>query len=142
MKEKTKKLIDEIEEYSGNNLRRKEDLTTLIQAGYSNDQEELIEEICFTSKYIQGLFRVLQRASGNHEIQNINQIKNDLSLNLEKVKKMIGEILTNTNDPAREYFSENYLRMSQTSLLNLTELINDFEWMKKYLNQVKRTISN
>ena len=142
MKEKTKKLIDEIEEYSGNNLRRKEDLTTLIQAGYSNDQEELIEEICFTSKYIQGLFRVLQRASGNNEIRNINQIKNDLTINLEKVKKLIGEILINTNDPAREYFSENYLRMSQDSLLNLTELMNDFEWMKKYLNRVKRTLSN
>ena len=142
MKDKANKLIDEIEEYSGNNLKRKEDLTTLIQLGYLNNQEGLIEDLSFTSKYIQGLFRVLQQASGNSEIQNINQIKNDLSGNLEKVKAIVGEILTNANESTREYFEANYLKMSQISLLNLTELMNDFEWTKKYLNRVKRTPSN
>ena len=59
---------------------------TLLKLGYSNQQEDLIEELSFTSKYVQGLFRVLKQGSANPEVQNIEQIKNDISANLEKVK--------------------------------------------------------
>jgi DNA-binding protein YbaB len=132
------KLIEELDVYSGNQLKRKEDLSTLIHLGYSNNQNEIIEELSFTSKYVQGLLRILNRASGSAEFQNIDQIKIDLSRNMEKVKDLIEQLLVYADDSAKRYFRENYLQLSQNSMFNLTELMNDFEWTKKYLNRVKR----
>jgi hypothetical protein len=131
--------IKEIEDFSGNQLKRKEDLSTLIQLGYSNEQKEIIEDLSFTSKYVQGLFRVLKQASGNTEIQNFSQIKTDITNNLEKVKEKIEQLISNADESTKRYFRDNYLQLSQNSLFNLTELMSDLEWTKKFLNQVKRT---
>lgn len=135
-------LVEEIEIYSSNQLKRKDDLSILIELGFSNNQKELIEDISFTAKYVQGLFRVLEKTAGNPEILNTGQIKADLSDNIEKVKEKIEQIIISADDSVKEYFRETYLQLSQTSLFNLTELMNDLEWTKKYLNRVKRTNPN
>jgi hypothetical protein len=142
MNQNINELVEEIEEHSGNQLKRKKDLSDLIHLGYSNNQKELIEELSFSSKYVQGLFRVLSKASGNKEIQNIGQIKSDLSANLEKVREKINRLLSNADESTRKYFRENYLQLSPQSLWNLTELLSDLEWTKKYFNQVKRDNPN
>lgn len=135
-------LIIEIENYSGNRLKRKEDLSTLIELAYSGNKNDLIEELSFTAKYVQGLFRILKQAADNADIQNTAQIKTDLSDNLEKVKNKIEELLLKADETTRVYFRETYLELSQNSLFSLTELMNDLEWTKKYLNQAKRTNPN
>ncbi len=135
-------LVQDIEIFSGESLKRKEDLYTLLKLGYSNQQEDLIEELSFTSKYVQGLFRVLKQGSANPEVQNIEQIKNDISANLEKVKEIIEQLLENSAEQTKKYFRENYLQLSQNNMLNLTELMNDLEWLKKYSNQLKRKKPN
>jgi hypothetical protein len=138
----TEELVEEIENLSGNNLRRKKDLSVLLSLGYKNNQREVIEELSFTSKYVQGLFRVLNQGSLNPDVQNIDQIKSDISLNLGKVKDKIKELIENADGQIKRYYAENYLELSQKGLLNLTELMNDLEWTKKYLNQLKRKTTN
>ena len=131
-------LLEELEEFSGNRLKRKNDLSTLIRLGYTHGQDEIIEDLSFTSKYVQGLFRVLNRASGINDVHNIDLIKTDLSNNIGKVKKQIEQLLTNADDPTKSYFTGNYLQLSQNCMFNLTELMSDLEWTKKYLNRIKR----
>ena len=140
--ENTAKLIKEIEAFSENGLKRKEDLTVLIFLGYSNNMKETVEDLSFTSKYVQGLFRVLQKASENTDVQNIGQIKADITLNLEKVKEKIEQLVSNAEEADRKHFRETYLQLTQNSLFNLIELMSDLEWTKRYLNQVKRSNPN
>ncbi len=140
--ENTEKLIQEIEVFSQNGLKRKKDLTLLLFLAYSNDMKETVEELSFTSKYVQGLFRVLEKASGNAEVQNMGQIKTDITINLEKVKENIKQLLYNAEDADKNHFNETYLQLTQNSLFNLTELMSDLEWTKKYFNQVKRSSPN
>ena len=140
--ENTEKLIQEIEVFSQNGLKRKKDLTLLLFLAYSNDMKETVEELSFTSKYVQGLFRVLEKASGNAEVQNMGQIKTDITINLEKVKENIKKLLYNAEDADKNHFNETYLQLTQNSLFNLTELMSDLEWTKKYFNQVKRSSPN
>ncbi len=136
------RLVQDIDIFSGESLKRKDDLSRLIKLGYSNQKEGLIEELSFTSKYVQGLFRVLKQGSANPEVQNTELIKNDISANLEKVKEKIEQLLENSTEKTRKYFQENYLQLSQNSMFNLTELMNDLEWLKKYSNHLKRKKSN
>lgn len=142
MNGKTALLIDEINKFSHDRLKRKEDLATLINLCYSGENEQLIEDLSFTSKYVQGLFRVLKLSSSNAEVKNTSIIKRDISANMEKIREKIEQILSSSNKQTRQYFEENYLRLSQDNLLNLIELINDLEWTKKYLNYQKRENPN
>lgn len=135
-------LIEEIDKFSDSQLKRKGDLSTLINLGYSNNKKGLIEELSFSSKYIQGLFRVLKQSSLNPEVNNISIIKRDISTNLEKVKDKIEQLIVDADDQTKEYFRKNYLLLSQDSLLNLNELMSDLEWTKKYLNHLKRESPN
>ncbi len=135
-------LVNEIAEYSGNQLKRRDDLSLLIQLGYANNQKGVIEDLSFTSKYVLGLFRVLEKASGITDVQNTGQIKIDLTQNLEKVKENLEQLIANADESTQKYFKENYLDLSQNSLFNLTELMNDLEWTKKYLNRLKRNNPN
>ncbi len=140
--ENTEILIQEIEVFSKNGLKRKEDLALLLFLGYSNDMRETVEDLSFTSKYVQGLFRVLEKASGNADVQNLGQIKADITVNLEKVKEMIKQLISKAEESDKRHFNESYLQLTQKSLFNLTELMSDLEWTKRYLNQVKRSNTN
>lgn len=131
-------LVEEIDQYSGNQLKRKEDLRELIILSYSGYNEKLIEELSFNSKYVQGLFRILKHDISNPGVKNLALIKSDISTNLKKVREKIEQILLNSDEETKQYFRDNYLRLSQDNLLNLIELINDLEWTKKYLNHLKR----
>lgn len=131
-------LVEEIDKYSGNQLKRKEDLRELIILSYSGYNEKLIEELSFNSKYVQGLFRILKHDISNPGVKNLALIKSDISTNLKKVREKIEQILLNSDEETKQYFRDNYLRLSQDNLLNLIELINDLEWTKKYLNHLKR----
>ncbi len=75
-------------------------------------------------------------------MQNTDHIKKDITSNIEEIKEKIELLISDSDNPMREYFRENYLLLSQTSLLNLIDLINDLEWTKKYLNYLKRENSN
>ncbi|HSD62755.1 MAG TPA: hypothetical protein VLB50_03120 [Ignavibacteriaceae bacterium] len=123
-------------------MKRKEDLATLINLCYSGENEQLLENLSFTSKYVQGLLRVLRLSSTNADVKNTSIIKRDLSTNMEKIREKIEQILSSSNEQTRQYFEENYLRLSQNNLLNLIELISDLEWTKKYLNYLKRESPN
>ena len=140
--ENTEKLISDIEAFSENGLKRKKDLTLLLFLAYPNDMKGTMEELSFTAKYVQGLFRVLEKASGNAEVQNMGQIKADITVNLEKVKEGIKQLLYNAEEADKKHFNETYLQLTQNSLFNLTELMSDLEWTKKYFNQVKRSSPN
>lgn len=142
MKGKITILVEEINKFSGGQLKRKDDLATLINLSYSDDHEQLIEELSFTSKYVLGLFRVLSLGTSNPDIQNTSLIKRDISTNLEKIREKIEQIILNSDTQIKQYFRDNYLRLSQDNLLNLMELINDLEWTKKYLNYLKRENPN
>lgn len=140
--ENTGKMVDEIETFSRNTLMRKEDLRKLLQAGSQNNMKKILEDLCFNSKYVQGLFRVLKKAAENAEVQNVGQIRADITVGLEKVKDDIKQLISDTEEADRKHFSETYLQLTQNSLFNLTELMSDLEWTKKYLNQVKRSKPN
>lgn len=142
MKGKIKLLAEEINQFSGNQLKRKKDLETIIDLVYADDHEQYLMDLTFTSKYIQGLLRILKLGTANTEMQNISLIKRDISTNLEKIREKIEQIILDSDDQTRQYFRENYLRLSQDNLLNLIELINDLEWTKKYLNYLKRKNPN
>ena len=135
-----KNLLDEVEKYSNSVLQRKADLQLIVDESLQNNCEAEFEELTFTGKYIQGLKRVLKKGADLQEIENLDYVKKDLSENMEKVVIQIRGLLENSSDGTKILFEEKYLTLNPECFQNLNELLDDLEWVKKYLNHQKRRV--
>jgi len=130
--------LNEVEEFSGKSLNKQNDLKVILDVFNVNEKFKEFEDLSFTGKYVNGLFRVLQNSVKIPEVENIDQIKKDLSENMEKVISQLTEITSYMNEKNKMLFEDNYLKLSQSSLQNLQQLVEDLDSIKKYLNFLKR----
>ena len=130
--------LDDVEKFSGKSLNKKDDLADIIEVYKSAKKFEDFENLSFTGKYVNGLFRVLANSTKIPEVENVDHIKKDLSENMEKVISQLKEITSYMNAKNKMLIEENYLKLSQSSLQNLRLLVEDLDIVKKYLNFLKR----
>ncbi len=135
-------LFDEVENFTGKLFNRKDDLKIILETFNLDDKIEDFEKLAFTGKYINGLFRVLKSSVKIPEVESVDQIKKDLSENVEKMIFHLREISFKMNEENRKKIDANYLQLSQYSLQNLQQLVEDLDNIKKYLNHLKRKNSN
>ncbi|MFA6598835.1 MAG: hypothetical protein WCS69_14015 [Ignavibacteriaceae bacterium] len=129
---------DEVEKFSNMKLLVKDDLQKLASAAVNSLQQELFFSIAFSAKYVQGLVRVLQQAGTNPEIKNLEQIKNDLTENMEQITATLKILLANESNEVKATLEEKYFSLTAESFVNLRNLLSDLEWVKIYQNHLKR----
>jgi hypothetical protein len=134
--------LDDVEEFSGKSLSKKDDLMLVLEACNSDEKLKEFEDLAFTGKYVNGLFRVLENSVKIPEVENIDQIKKDLSENMEKVISQLNEITFYLNEKHKMFIEDNYIKLSKSTLQNLKQLVEDLDLIKKYLNHLKRNDSN
>ncbi len=134
--------VTEINSFSGQKLKRKNDLKTIVEICFKNEKITFLEDISFTAKYIRGLERVLKKGSMNSEISNLDQIKQDYTNNINKVVDQLKEIINLSDANVKSFFEEKYLKLTQEGFKNLNELLEDLEWTKMYSNNQKRQSNN
>ena len=135
-------LFDEVENFTGKLFNRKDDLKIILEAFNLDDKIEDFEKLTFTGKYVNGLFRVLKNSDKIPEVESVDHIKKDLSENMEKIISQLREITFKMNEDNKKKIEDNYLQLSQYSLLNIQQLVEDLDNIKKYLNHLKRNDSN
>jgi hypothetical protein len=135
-------LFDEVENFTGKLFNRKDDLKIILEAFNLDDKIEDFEKLTFTGKYVNGLFRVLKNSDKIPEVESVDHIKKDLSENMEKIISQLREITFKMNEDNKKKIEDNYLQLSQYSLLNIQQLVEDLDNIKKYLNHLKRKNSN
>jgi hypothetical protein len=131
-------LLNDTEEYLKLPLNRKTDLVLILNAYKFKNDIQGFENLCFTGKYLNGLFRVLKDSPNLAEVKSVDHIKKDIGENLEKVMTQLREIQIKLNDEEKTIINEKYLQLSQNSLQNLQALVEDLDNIKKYLNFLKR----
>jgi hypothetical protein len=135
-------LLDNAEDYFKITLNKKSDLILLINAFNLDNGLKGFEDFCFTGKYLFGLFRVLNDSSNIPEVKSVDPIKKDIADNVEKIKTQLKSIIIDLDETNRNRMEKDYLGLSQNSLQNLQALFEDINYIKKYLNFLKRTNSN
>lgn len=145
----TENLILEIKEYSGNRLKNEADVSLLIESSNTGDKQNLFEEMIFTAKYLNGLGKILhsnmgavsqakEKDEGNIDENAEEKIRDEFKQNMLKFISQLSEISKGLTGDEKQSFSEKYLSMNSASLVNLTSLIYDLSWVKKYMNSRKR----
>jgi hypothetical protein len=131
-------LLKEIDSFSGNQLKKREDLQIIFEETFKNYKEKKLEELTFTAKYVQGLKRVLMQAQKEPGVQNLSEIRKDYTSNITKIFNQLSEIISDASAALKKQFEASYLKMNQESFQNLNFLLEDLEWAKKYFNAQKR----
>jgi hypothetical protein len=137
-----KNILNHVELFSDSLLKRKTDLQLIIDESLQHNFGAEFEELTFTGKYVQGLKRVLQKSADFQEIDNLDDVKKDLTENMQKVIGDIRALLIHSSETNKKYFEDTYLSLTPNCFENLNDLVEDLEWIKKYLNHKKRSDKN
>jgi hypothetical protein len=135
-------VLEEVEKFVKKQLNRSDDVRIIIKSCNETNNFKLFEKLSFTGKYVYGLMNVLKNSQDIPEVSSVENIKKDLSENLEKIISLLKEITLNFSQKDKIDFEEKYLTISQNSFTNLQLLIEDLDSIKKYLNYLKRTVNN
>jgi hypothetical protein len=132
--------VNAVEKFSKSKLKRKAELLRIYEEALKFKKESLFEDLTFTAKYVRGLLRIIKSGKINPGSDNIDRIKEDFLDNMNKIVKMIKEILYGAGDDLNLHFDQTYFESSQEGFLNINELLSDMEWVKIYMNNEKRAL--
>jgi hypothetical protein len=131
-------LLKEVENFSKTLLLNKNDLLLVFTEGLKTENLESFNNLLFTTKYVQGLKRVLDKGASLPDVNNLDDVKKDLSENFISVIEILKVFNKTMPDENKEKFKYDYLKMNQDCLSNLNCLLEGLEWTKIYLNDLKR----
>jgi len=144
----TSRLVNELTEYSGGKLKNIHELSMLIELAENSKKDKLFYDLQFTAKYLNGLGKILQsnvaittqkKTGTNGELpptaeEAREKIMGEYKANMIKFTNYLKDILIDADEVDRKEIEEKYLTLSRTSMVNLTTLIYDLSWLKRYLN--------
>jgi hypothetical protein len=143
----TSDIILELRDFSGNKLHNINDVSFLLESSAASKRDKLFEDMIFTAKYINGLGKILRDhmtessgtngASETHKNadESMDKIRNEFKDHMKKFTLQLTALIKDSDETERKEFEEKYLSMNQQSIVNLTTLIYDLSWMKKFWNR-------
>lgn len=132
-----KKILKEVERLSNNHLYFRDDLEILAKIAQQSGKLKMLEEISFNAKFSAGLLKVIQRKDPLVEESFLVKASNEYKDSLQKVVKLLEDLLSAENDFIRNIFKEKYLELNQQCLNNLNNLCSDLSYLKLYFNDLK-----
>lgn len=130
--------LDDVESFTEKKLHHREFLQQLIDETTRLKLFEKFEELAFTGKYVNGLFRAIKIGQSNPDVTNLHQIKSDLMVNIEKVISLLEEMTAGFSSDQRKEIHNKFIELSKEQFNNITQLVDDLDQVKKYLNFLKR----
>jgi hypothetical protein len=145
----TQQLLEDLIKFSGSKIKNKEDLGILLEASLKNEQERLLNDLTFTAKYLNGLGKILrdniipQPVKGVSENKLLDEptaikIRDEFKEHIQKLILQLTAMTKDINEPDRNKIEEKYLTMTRASMINITSLIYDLSWLKKYYNSKQK----
>ncbi len=131
LSQETKNLLSEIGTSAGKPLRRALDLGALIEIARQHALEEQLNDLAFSSKFINKSFDLMQRIG--RDGNGYEKISEEFSGQVKKSQEILTQLLQHADAMTRAHFSSEYLEMNTLTMQNLMQLFHDLSWYKNYL---------
>lgn len=145
---KTRNVIEELDKFSGSKIQNLEELSILIELSDTSGKDKLFYDIQFVSKYLNGLGKILKtgislpagKSTNGNEDSRVSpddakeKIMTEYKSHMLKLTNYLNDLLIDADERVKSEITAKYLSLSRTSLVNLTTLVYDLSWLKKYYN--------
>ncbi len=138
MVDKIEQILNGINNLAKDNLKNKEDLTRIIKATLEHNQLDLLQELSFHAKYIQGLLKIIKTKNEIIDDKYFQNVKTEYTEGIKKVKELLEKIIKPESQFVKNIFSEKYFQLTHQSMSNLTNLFNDLSYIKLFFNDSKQ----
>ncbi|HTX19649.1 MAG TPA: hypothetical protein VMG34_13420 [Bacteroidota bacterium] len=126
----TATLVASLQEYSGSKLRHAGDLAILIELSRSGNQQQVLEDLSFLSKFLVNTRAVMDRVGKGGE--GYDKLSFQFTENLEKASTFVRLLVKESPDETKRHFTSTYFSMTPAALSSLMELFYDISWLKNW----------
>jgi hypothetical protein len=133
----TKSVIDFMQNTAGVELRKPNDLGTILETGAAFGLFALVNSIVFTGKSLWNIQRSLQSPSASE--QDILPLKKEYEYCIFELKQYLAELLRSSDDKEKLRFENIYLQNSSGALKNLLDLAHDLSEFKMVQSMIKNS---
>jgi hypothetical protein len=132
---KTRDFIRQLNDFSAHRLTRQDDLAVLIELGLTKDLKKELAEISFLAKFLSSTYAILKRSSSDGV--GYDKLSNEFRTNLDRVTEMLKKIVAEAPSTTKEDFSSRFFSLTADGFENVMNLLNDFGWLKNWINDQK-----
>lgn len=136
----TKAIVEVLNEFSENKLRKKNDLECILEICASNSMDLLANELIFNGKSLSQIYATLKQQTSDTDL--VNNLKQEYENTLIKFVELVHKVSSKFSDPKiKERFEGIYFQNSVGSQMNILDLAHDFAFLKELQNQAKRNLN-
>ena len=128
--QETSALISSVQEFSRNKLRHADDLAILVELSRLRRQDQVLDDICFLSKFLVNTTTVMQRIGPDGE--GYDKLSREFSENLEKANTFVRLLVKEAPEEVKRHFVTTYFALTPVALESLMQLLYDVSWVKNW----------
>ncbi|MEJ5245685.1 MAG: hypothetical protein WHV28_08265 [Bacteroidota bacterium] len=124
--EDTRRVVDFLEAYSEEGLRKRNDLEVLLEISASRGDFAFANKLIFTGKSVFKLFKTFKKSVSN----NADALKTQLNSSIEELRSLLHSAVENADEQIKKRFEETYFVNTNGALANLIDLSHDLSVLK------------
>ncbi len=131
----TKEVVNFLDQVTGNNLRKRNDIGTILELGASSGDAVMINQIIFNSTKIWNLYSKIRKLTP--ESEGIDLLKKEFDNAVQETLMMLKAVIAEADEEIRERFNDIYFQKTKGAVLNLIDLAHDLGELKKVQQKFK-----
>ena len=128
--EKTRDLIFEIREYSGNTLSDFNDVSILLENLFYSEQRQKFLDLIFKAKFLNGMLTIF--ADDTKDQSTKEKISDEFQVQLSGFINEFKSLTENFNKHSKDFFEKKYFQLTADSLGNSIKFIKDLTILKNF----------
>ncbi len=122
----TRRVIEFLQAYSEEGLRKKNDLEVLLEISASRGDFAFANKLIFTGKSVFKLYKIFKKSTGN----NADALKTQISSSIEELRRLLRSATDDADEQIKKRFEETYFVDTNGAVANLIDLSHDLSVLK------------
>ncbi|MGA7160992.1 MAG: hypothetical protein WBZ48_08315 [Bacteroidota bacterium] len=128
--QETSDLISTLQDFSSGKLHHAADLASLLELSRLHNHKQVLDDLCFLSKFLVNTNAVMKRIG--RDAEGYNKLSSEFADNLEKASTFIRLLVKEAPADIKLHFTSTYFQVTQEGLRLLMELLHDIAWLKNW----------
>lgn len=132
----TLELLRALDNMSGNRLRRKEDVGTLVELATRYQLGATLDDLVFQTKFISKSHGIMKRIGRDGE--GYERMSKEFAESVHRAIELTRALVQAAPEDVRSHFGERYFPLTADGLEEFLALADDLRWYKDWLLDTKR----